>query len=135
MALSPAKKVAALLKGDSAVAEKSARPASSDERRIQPRFTTQFRSTFSGNRDEGNGKTLDLSLGGCKIESDTPVQQGGRFECRLHIPDLDWPIMIDEAAVRWVEGNTFGLAFTRVRPDEQAKIRALISKLEQKRPR
>lgn len=135
MALSTVKKMAALLKPEGSASEKTVRPASPDERRIQPRFTTQFRSTFSGNRDEGSGKTLDLSLGGCKIESETTVQQGGRFECRLHIPDLDWPIMIDEAAVRWVDGNTFGLAFTRVRSDEQAKIRAIISKLEQERPR
>lgn len=103
----------------------------SDERRIQPRFTTQFRSTFTGGRNEGNGRTLDLSIGGCKIESDAAVRQGEIFECRLHIPDLDWPIMIDEATIRWVEGKTFGLSFTRIRPGEQNKIRALVTKLEQ----
>jgi hypothetical protein len=102
-----------------------------DERRIQPRFTAQFRSTFSGSHDEGNGRTLDLSIGGCKIESETVVGQGDKFECRLHVPDLDWPIMIDEATIRWVEGKTFGMAFTRIREGEQNKIRALISKLEQ----
>ncbi|MFO0707506.1 MAG: PilZ domain-containing protein [Nitrospira sp.] len=134
MALPAVKKMASLLKAGSTASEKTVRPASADERRIQPRFTTQFRSTFSGSRDEWSGKTLDLSLGGCKIESEILVQPGGRFECRLHIPDLDWPIMIDEASVRWVDGNTFGLAFTRVRPEEQAKIRALITKLEKERP-
>lgn len=102
-----------------------------DERRIQPRFTAQFRSTFSGSHDEGNGRTLDLSIGGCKIESETVVGQGDKFESRLHVPDIDWPIMIDEATIRWVEGKTFGMAFTRIREGEQNKIRALISKLEQ----
>ena len=102
-----------------------------DERRVQPRFTTQFRSTFSGGRNEGNGRTLDLSIGGCKIESDTVVGQGEKFECRLHIPDLDWPVMIDEASVRWIDGKTFGLAFTRIRSEEQAKIADLIGWLEQ----
>lgn len=105
--------------------------SSPDERRVQPRFTTQFRSTFSGGRNEGNGRTLDLSIGGCKIESDTIVGQGEKFECRLHIPDLDWPIMIDEATIRWIDGKTFGLAFTRIRAEEQAKIADLISRLEQ----
>ena len=102
-----------------------------DERRVQPRFTTQFRSTFSGGRNEGNGRTLDLSIGGCKIESDTVVGQGEKFECRLHIPDLDWPVMIDEASVRWIDGKTFGLAFTRIRSEEQIKIANLIGRLEQ----
>ncbi len=105
--------------------------SSPDERRVQPRFTTQFRSTFSGGRNEGNGRTLDLSIGGCKIESDTVVGQGEKFECRLHIPDLDWPVMIDEATIRWIDGKTFGLAFTRIRSEEQAKIADLISRLEQ----
>ena len=104
---------------------------SPDERRNQPRFTTQFRSTFSGGSNEGNGRTLDLSVGGCKIESGAVVGQGDKFECRLHIPDLDWPIMIDEAIVRWVEGKTFGLAFTRIRSGEQDKITAIISRIEQ----
>lgn len=123
------KKMASLLKSDKKSQE--AVLASPAERRIQPRFTTQFRSTFSGGRNEGYGRTLDLSIGGCKIESETVVSQGEKFECRLHIPDLDWPIMIDEATIRWVEGKAFGLAFTRIRSGEQDKITALISKLDQ----
>ena len=129
MPISAMKKMASLLKSDKKLPE--AGLSSPAERRIQPRFTTQFRSTFSGSQNEGNGRTLDLSIGGCKIESETVVGQGEKFECRLHIPDLDWPIMIDEATIRWVEGKTFGLAFTRIRSGEQDKITALISKLEQ----
>lgn len=101
------------------------------ERRIQPRFSTQFRSTFSGSREEVSGRTIDLSIGGCKIESEATVGQGEKFECRLHVPDLDWPIMIDEAIIRWIEGQTFGVAFTRIRSGEQDKIAALVSKLKQ----
>jgi hypothetical protein len=129
MPISAMKKMASLLRSDKKSQE--AVLSNSDERRIQPRFTTQFRSTFSGGQSEGYGRTLDLSIGGCKIESETVVDQGGKFECRLHIPDLDWPIMIDEATIRWVEEKTFGLAFTRIRSGEKDKITALISKLEQ----
>jgi hypothetical protein len=101
------------------------------ERRVQPRFTTQFRSTFSGQRKEGQGRTLDISVGGCKIESDSTVTQGTKLECRLHIPGLDWPLRIDEAVVRWVEGNTFGIAFSRISPEELAKLKTVLSELEQ----
>ncbi len=31
------------------------------EKRQQPRFTSQFRSTISGGQGEGQGRTLDLS--------------------------------------------------------------------------
>lgn len=123
------KKMASLLKSEKKSDETGL--SSADERRKQPRFTTQFRSTFSGGQNEGNGRTLDLSIGGCKIESGTVVGQGDKFECRLHIPDLDWPIMIDEAIVRWVEGKTFGLAFTHIKSGEQDKITAIVRKIEQ----
>jgi len=103
-----------------------------EERRIQPRFTTQFRSTFSGQRQEGQGRTLDISAGGCKIESDVKVEAelGAKFECRLHIPGLDWPLRIDEAMVRWVDGNTFGIGFTRISPEEFEKLQTVLKALE-----
>lgn len=100
------------------------------DRRVQPRFTTQFRSTFSGQRHEGQGRTLDISAGGCKIESDVHVELGGKFECRLHVPGLDWPLRIDEATVRWVEGNTFGVGFTRISPEEFSKLQTVLKELE-----
>jgi len=102
-----------------------------EDRRVQPRFTTQFRSTFSGQKQEGQGRTLDISVGGCKIESDNNVMQGAKLECRLHIPGLDWPLRIDEATVRWVDGNTFGIAFSRISPEELAKLKTILSELEQ----
>jgi hypothetical protein len=106
-------------------------PPRPQERRVQPRFTAQFRSTFSGQRQEGQGQTLDVSAGGCKIESDTKVENGATLECRLHIPGLDWPLRIDEATVRWVDGNSFGVAFSRITPEESAKLKTVLSELEQ----
>lgn len=100
------------------------------ERRVQPRFTTQFRSTFSGQRQEGQGKTLDISEGGCKIESEMKVEPGVKIECRLHVPGLDWPLRIDEATVRWADSNTFGIGFTRISSEEFDKLQRVLKKLE-----
>ncbi|OQW33115.1 MAG: hypothetical protein A4E19_07165 [Nitrospira sp. SG-bin1] len=123
------KKLGSLFKSDT-LDQTSAKPRSQD-RRIQPRFTTQFRSTFSGQKQEGQGRTLDISAGGCKIESDMKVEQGAKFECRLHIPGLDWPLRVDEATVRWIDGNSFGIAFSRIAPEELAKLKTVLSELEQ----
>lgn len=103
---------------------------SAHERRTQPRFNTQFRSTFSGRKQEGQGRTLDISVGGCKVESDMHVAVGDRFECRLHIPGLDWPLRVDEVTVRWVEGQTFGIGFTQIPQDELLKLNAVLADLE-----
>lgn len=124
------KKLGALFGRSEAVSKEAPSELREQERRVQPRFTTQFRSTFSGQREEGQGRTLDISAGGCKIESDVTVQLGGKFECRLHVPGLDWPLRIDEATVRWVEGKTFGIGFTQISPGELHKLQTVLKKLE-----
>jgi len=101
------------------------------EQRRQARFTAQFRSTFSGGQREGQGRTLDLSTGGCKIETDLPVVAGESFECRIYVPGLDWPLRIDEAQVRWVKANTFGIHFTKIQPDEEEKLKRVIASLNE----
>ncbi len=100
------------------------------EKRRQPRFTTQFRSTFSTTDEEGQGRTVDLSQGGCKVESTAQVTAGMSMECRLYVPGFDWPLRIDEAIVRWVKGGTFGLEFVRIRQEEHAKLTTLLRELE-----
>jgi PilZ domain len=101
----------------------------STDKRLQPRFTAQFRSTFSGGQREGQGKTLDLSHGGCRIETDQPVVVGAAFECRIYAPGLNWPLRIEEAQVRWVKGKTFGLQFVSMQPEEQVKLQQVIANL------
>jgi len=122
------KKLGSLFKSEST--EQTPAKTLPEERRIQPRFTAQFRSTFSGQKQEGQGRTLDISVGGCKVESDMKVAQGAKFECRLHVPGLDWPLRIDEVTVRWVDGNSFGVAFSRIGPAEFAKLKKVLIDLE-----
>jgi len=101
------------------------------EKRQQPRFTSQFRSTFSGGQREGQGRTLDLSSGGCKIETDLPVVVGASLECRIYIPGLDWPLRIDEAQVRWAKAGTIGIEFTKIQAAEETKLKRVIVSLEE----
>jgi hypothetical protein len=101
------------------------------EKRQQPRFTSQFRSTISGGQREGQGRTRDLSTGGCMIETDFPVVVGSSFECRIYVPGLDWPLRIDEAQVRWVKANTFGIQFIKIQPNEEEKLKQVIAGLNE----
>lgn len=125
------KKLGSFFARSEAASDQAPRQTQVQERRVQPRFTTQFRSTFAGQRQEGQGRTLDISVGGCKIESEMKVELGAKFECRLHVPGLDWPLRIDEATVRWVDSNTFGIGFTRISQGEFDKLQTVLKKLEQ----
>ena len=65
------------------------------------------------------------------IEADFPVAVGASFEFRIYVPGLDWPLRIDEAQVRWVKAGTFGIQFTKIRPDEEAKLSRIIASLNE----
>jgi hypothetical protein len=71
---------------------------------------------------EQMGSVLDLSLAGGRVEASLAVQTSLAMELRIYVPDLDWPIMVDEAVVQWVKGNTFGLQFVRLRQNQADRL-------------
>jgi PilZ domain len=102
-----------------------------EDRRVTPRLRVQFRTTFSASpKAEGVGVILDLSLGGCRIVSPVVVELGVSLELRIHVPDLEWPLMIEAASVQWVSGETFGLAFFRMKDMERQRLEQVIIKLQ-----
>ena len=100
------------------------------DRRATPRLRVQFRSTFFVSAMlEGRGVILDLSLGGCRIESPLPMTPGVTLELRIFAPDVEWPLMVEAATVQWVSGQTFGLAFFRITESERQRLGQVIGDL------
>ena len=100
------------------------------DRRTTPRLRVQFRTTFSvSSKLEGMGVMLDLSVGGCRIESPVPVEPGISLELRIYVPDFDWPLMIEAASVQWVSSQMFGLAFFRMTEAERQRLGQVIRDL------
>ena len=115
---------------DGKVDRQSVRDLKMEDRRTTPRLRVQFRTTFSSSPTlEGTGLVLDLSPGGCRIESPVTVEAGMSLELRIHIPDFEWPLMVEAASVQWVSGQTFGLAFFRIRGTELERLGQLIRAL------
>ena len=113
---------------------KSNRGVSSDyeaamaERRGR-RLKLNCRLFFFGADDfEGEATILDLSTGGCQATSLSEVRVGTTLRLSLFLQDQEWPLRIDEALVRWVKGPTFGLEFTKIRPAQRERVRAIIMK-------
>jgi PilZ domain-containing protein len=104
---------------------------SGSDRRVTPRFRVQFRTVMAAHKTliEHTGSVLDLSLIGCRVEASIPVHQSLVMELRIYVPDLDWPIMVDAAVVQWVDGNTFGLYFVRLRPTQGDRLAWVISRV------
>jgi len=108
-------------------------PCSDHESAMAERRGRRLRVTcrlfFFGENDfEGEATILDLSTGGCQATSLTEVQVGLTLRLSLFLQDQEWPLRIDEALVRWVKGPTFGLEFTKIRPAQRERVRAIIMK-------
>ncbi len=100
---------------DGKVEDRSVMDMRAGDQRATPRFRVYFRTTFSNStKVEGTGLLLDLSMGGCRIESQVTVEPGLSLELRIYVTDLEWPLLIEAASVQWVSDQIFGLAFVRL---------------------
>ena len=95
------------------------------------RFHVQFRSSFASvGMVGGEGAIVDLSIGGCRVESPTAVQPGASLEVRFVTKTEEPPIRIQQAIVRWAKGNTFGLEFVTMESGEWARLQHTVKQIE-----
>jgi hypothetical protein len=122
------------VKRTDAVASKTPRKLSqadaNEQDRRGRRIALSCRLFFFGDDDfEGEAKVLDVSTNGCSVESSIDVKIGMMLKLSLFLPDFKWPLRIDQAMVRWIDGNQFGLEFTSIRLAQRERLRSLIMKV------
>ena len=101
------------------------------EQRKNPRFPVRFRSSFTSlNIVGGDGNITDLSLRGCRVESQTEVRPGTSLEVRIHTSEEEPPLKIHEAVVRWSRAQQFGMEFVKLEPEEWARLQHTVTQLE-----
>ena len=93
------------------------------------RLRLNCRLFFFGEGDfEGEATVLDISTNGCRATSLTNVTVGLSLKLSLFLQDQQWPVRIDEAVVRWVDNQLFGLEFIGIRPAQRERLRAIVMK-------
>ena len=83
---------------------------------------------FGDGEFEGEATVLDISTNGCRATSSTEIKPGLSLKLSIFLQDQQWPVRIDEAVVRWVEGQAFGLEFVGIRPAQRERLRAIVMK-------
>lgn len=84
--------------------------------------------SFSGDR-EGNGVVSNLSMKGCKVESEATVEPGDHISLSLTLPGDESPLVIELATVRWAGERHFGLEFISMWPAAETRLRHLVHAL------
>jgi hypothetical protein len=81
---------------------------------------------FGENEFEGEAQVLDISTNGCQASSQVAVEVGMQLRLSIFLGDQKWPLRIDQAIVRWVRGQSFGLEFIGIRSAQRERLRAMI---------
>ena len=84
------------------------------EQRNFKRVLVRFAIAFAGSHKKGKGIAVDLSLGGCMIETDTPLPVDTLLELKLFVAEHEMPVEV-AASVRWSDGHRMGIKFLRIR--------------------
>ncbi len=96
------------------------------ERRRHRRVPAQVKGLLRANSHDVEGETVDLSLGGARIDSELAVQPGKLMSVTLIVPGMAEPIVIEQAQVQWIHGQTFGVKFLEIRQEELDDLEQLI---------
>lgn len=77
-------------------------------------LAVQYPVMFSDAEMIAEGKVVNLTVFGCTIECTDTVPEKTTLQVRLILPDQTQSLPVDEAEVRWVQGNRIGLQFHKV---------------------
>lgn len=95
------------------------------------RISLACRMFFFGNEEfEGEATLLDISTNGCRASSSVELNAGMVLKLSLFLSDHKWPLRVDQAVVRWIDGRQFGLEFTSIRLAQRERLRTLIMKVK-----
>jgi hypothetical protein len=88
------------------------------DRRQHLRIPVRLFLSFSGGRIKGEGTVLDISMGGCMIQSDAPVHVDDIFYLQISLGEQEPPLEV-AAMVRSVGSR--GIAFKFLRAAQENK--------------
>lgn len=97
--------------------------------RLRRRAEVSCRLFFFGDDDfEGEGVVREVSTTGCCGSTTVDMQTGMILKLSLFLPDYTWPLRVDQAIVRWVNGQEFWVEFISIQLAQRERVRALVMK-------
>ena len=77
---------------------------------------------FSATDMIAEGKVMNLTVFGCAIECTSAVPERATLVLRLILPDHTQSLPIDNAEVRWIEGNRMGIQFSTLERTAELRL-------------
>ena len=96
-----------------------------DERRSVPRLSVSLEAVWDSEADNHPALIIDLSLGGCYLNTIGETRVGQTVGFRVLMPDGDW-LYIEGEVRHHTAGRGFGVQFVDLDTDQREKIQWLL---------
>ena len=100
-----------------------------EDRRAYERIPVTYEAILSVEREHSEGVVKDISLGGCSVDTRTPLSPGTILQLGLLPPGYKGGITIDAAVVRTSRRGSVGLEFIRFKHDQRNRLKDLVRSL------
>ena len=100
-----------------------------EDRRAYDRIPVSYAAILSVDREHSEGVVKDISLGGCSVDTRTPLAPGTILQLGLQLPGRKDGITIDAAVVRTSRLGSVGLEFIRFNHDQRHRLKDLVRSL------
>lgn len=102
------------------------------ERRAYPRFGVRLPVSLSSDKAGGDGHVLNISMGGCAVESEIEIKVGAFLRLAVTLSDEGdtKPVKADLAAVRWCKDRKFGMEFLSMPSEAQQRLYRFVGSLK-----
>lgn len=100
----------------------------SDKRQFE-RLPTNVRATIVGPQGRSEDLVTDLSMGGCTLQTTTPLTKGSFLHLNLQPSEGEAAIVVDTAMVRSVRSKSVGLEFLEFEGGQKERLAHLVRDL------
>lgn len=101
------------------------------ESRLLLPVRVEFKGGLSDNEIRGEGRSTDLNVNGCSVETEQSISPGMYLTLRIHLPDRAVPVTVTLARVRWVQDSVFGVEFIQLPHNDQRRLKHLTKEIHE----
>ncbi|MBH0191140.1 MAG: PilZ domain-containing protein [Nitrospira sp.] len=77
------------------------------------------------------GRTVDISLEGLRVATESAIRQGACVVVRVLVPDGEYPVDCALYTVRWIDQGRIGLEASEISVTEQKRLQDRLASLDQ----
>src|SRR5215510_11600857 len=96
-----------------------------DDRRQKPRLSVSLNAEWDGTTGRHPARVINLSEGGCYMDTVGEVRRGEIVGFRVMLPDGDW-LYLEGEVRHYSAGLGFGVQFLELDEDQEQKVALVI---------